>query len=145
MNGFGNMFGALTSYGMGQIHSDQMKSWRFIFIIEGAATILWAVVIYFVFPSSPMRAKWLSEEESVHAVERLRSNRTGVLNREWKMYQVKEALNPFVDPTGWILFWGCVFNEVVNGGVATYKTLIIKSIGWNKFQSALVCSATCAH
>jgi len=138
MNGFGNMIGALTSYGMGSIHSDSMPSYKFIFIIEGAATVLWGMVIFFAFPSSPMRAKWLSENEAVHAVERLRSNRTGVLNREWKMYQVKEALNPFVDPTGWILFWGCVFNEVVNGGVATYKTLIIKSIGWNKFQSALV-------
>lgn len=85
-----------------------------------------------------MAAKWLDEHESRMAVERLRANRTGIINREWKWYQVREALNPLVDPTGWLLFWLCIFNETVNGGVSTFKTLIINAIGWNQFQSALV-------
>lgn len=38
MNGFGNMFGALTSYGMGKIEFSAFKSWRWIFILEGAAS-----------------------------------------------------------------------------------------------------------
>ena len=138
MNGFGSAFGALISYGAGQINHPTIQSWRFLFIIEGCATILWAFVIFFYFPATPMAAKWLTESEAVHAVERLRANRTGIINREWKWYQVREALNPMVDPTGWMLFWACVINEVVNGGVSIYKTLVIKSIGFNQFETALV-------
>lgn len=85
-----------------------------------------------------MRAKWLSPQESVQAIERIRTNRTGILNRTWKWDQVREALNPLVDPIPWLLFWTCVFNEVINGAIAPFKTLITQSLGWNSFQSALV-------
>ncbi|WRT65280.1 uncharacterized protein IL334_002223 [Kwoniella shivajii] len=136
MNGLGNSIGALISYGMGLIHGS-LDSWRYIFLIEGIMTIIWSGVIFYVFPSSPMRVRWLTDEQKVQAVERIRSNRTGIINREWKWYQVKEAFDPRVDPSGLIIFWACTLNEVINGGVATYKGLVIKSIGWTDLQSAL--------
>ncbi|WWC66764.1 uncharacterized protein I206_100669 [Kwoniella pini CBS 10737] len=136
MNGLGNAIGALISYGMGLIDGP-MDSWRYIFIIEGVMTIVWSVVVYMIFPSSPMRVRWLSDAQKAQAVERIRSNRTGIINREWKWDQVKEALDPRIDPTGHILFWACVLNEVINGGVSTYKGLVIKAIGWTDLQSAL--------
>ncbi|OCF55573.1 hypothetical protein L486_07057 [Kwoniella mangroviensis CBS 10435] len=117
MNGLGNAIGALISYGMGLIDG-KLDSWRYIFIIEGVMTIIWSFA-------------------KVQAAERIRSNRTGILNREWKWHQVKEALDPRIDPSGHILFWACVLNEVINGGVSTYKGLVIKSIGWTDLQSSL--------
>ncbi|WWC99569.1 hypothetical protein V866_006473 [Kwoniella sp. B9012] len=136
MNGLGNAIGALISYGMGLIDG-KLDSWRYIFIIEGIMTIIWSFAVFSIFPSSPMRVRWLNDAQKVQAVERIRSNRTGILNREWKWDQVKEALDPRIDPSGHILFWACVLNEVINGGVSTYKGLVIKSIGWTDLQSAL--------
>lgn len=85
-----------------------------------------------------MRARFLTPQESVQAIERIRSNRTGVLNRTWKWDQAWEALNPLKDPMPWLIFFTCVFNEVINGAIAPFKTLIVQSLGWNNFQSALV-------
>ncbi|KAK8845623.1 hypothetical protein IAR55_006339 [Kwoniella newhampshirensis] len=136
MNGIGNSIGALISYGMGLIDG-KLESWRYIFLIEAAMTLVWSIVVFTIFPSSPMRVRWLTDEQKAQAVERVRSNRTGIINRKWKWDQVKEALDPRVDPSGWILFFACVLNEVINGGVSTYKGLVIKSIGWDDLQSAL--------
>nr|XP_018999807.1 uncharacterized protein I203_07693 [Kwoniella mangroviensis CBS 8507]OCF63268.1 hypothetical protein I203_07693 [Kwoniella mangroviensis CBS 8507] len=136
MNGLGNAIGALISYGMGLIDG-KLDSWRYIFIIEGVMTIIWSFAVFAMFPSSPMRVRWLNDAQKVQAAERIRSNRTGILNREWKWDQVKEALDPRIDPSGHILFWACVLNEVINGGVSTYKGLVIKSIGWTDLQSSL--------
>jgi len=46
----------------------------------------------FIFlPDSPVTAKGLSHREKRIAVERLRENQTGVENKHFKAYQVKEA------------------------------------------------------
>lgn len=47
-----------------------------------------------------MRAKFLTEEERVLCVHRIRANNTGILNRELKWNQIVEAINPFQDPQG---------------------------------------------
>ncbi|WVQ80943.1 hypothetical protein IAT38_003050 [Cryptococcus sp. DSM 104549] len=137
MNGLGNAIGALISYGMGLIKGTSLPSYKWIFIIEGIMTIAWSVVVFTAFPSSPMRVRWLNDAQKAQAVERLRSNRTGIINREWKWAQVREAIDPRVDPSGLLLFLACLINEIVNGGVATYKGLVIKSIGWTELQSSL--------
>lgn len=41
---------------------------------------------------NPMNAKFLTNEEKVIAIERVRSNQNGIENKHWKMEQCKEAL-----------------------------------------------------
>lgn len=47
------------------------RSWRWLFIIEGAATVVCAVPAYFILPNYPSTTKWLGEEEQALAVWRL--------------------------------------------------------------------------
>lgn len=53
-----------------------------------------------------MNARWLSKEDRVLAIERIRCNQQGVGNKHFKMYQLREAL---VDP----ITWGFVFYSLV--------------------------------
>lgn len=112
-------------------------------------------ILVFVFlPPSPMHAKFLTLEERVLAIHRIRSNNTGILNRELKWRQVVEAINPFQDPQGLLLFLVIFCNEVLksvfvvlglklywclySGGFGAFGTLTIKSFGFTSLQSTLI-------
>lgn len=44
------------------------RAWRWLFIIEGCATIVIAFGCYFVLPNFPRTTKWLTEDEKTLAV-----------------------------------------------------------------------------
>ena len=58
--------------------------------------------MFIMLPDSPVTAKGLSMREKRIAVERLRSNQTGVENKHLKPYQVKEA---FMDYKLYLFFF----------------------------------------
>lgn len=47
------------------------RSWRWLFIIEGAATVICAIPAYFILPNYPTTTKWLGDEERALAIWRL--------------------------------------------------------------------------
>ncbi|KAJ9145012.1 hypothetical protein NKR23_g5635 [Pleurostoma richardsiae] len=136
-NGFGSMVGGVIAYGMGQVNAG-VPGWKWIFILNGLITVIWGTIVYLFLPTSPMKARFLTENERVLAVHRIRANNTGILNRNFKWKQVREALNPFQDPQGLLLFLIVFCNEVLNGGFGAFGTLVIKSFGFNSLQSTLI-------
>ena len=69
-----------------------------------------------------MRAKFLTEDERILAVHRIRSNNTGILNRNLKWKQIKEAINPLQDPQGLLLFLIIFCSEVLKLSSPPYET-----------------------
>lgn len=63
------IFGGLIGYGVGNISSSAIASWRLMFIIFGAVTALWGVLLFFIFPDDPLTARFLSAEERIAASE----------------------------------------------------------------------------
>lgn len=68
-------FSGLISYAVFQIKHDSVKGWMWLFIIEGAATVIVALVAYFWLPARPDSAWFLNEAERNAA--RARSLRDG--------------------------------------------------------------------
>ena len=89
-NGVGIALGGLLGYGIGHING-ALASWRLEFIIIGALCCVWGIVIGILMPDSPVTAKFLSKREKRIAVERLKSNQTGIENKHLKPYQIAEA------------------------------------------------------
>jgi hypothetical protein len=56
-------------------------------------------VVRFIFPDSPLNAWFLTAEERIIAVSRLRVNQTGIENKHFKRDQFLEALR---DPKTWL-------------------------------------------
>lgn len=77
----------IASFGIGHI-GGAFPSWRYIFLIWGAITFLWGIVILFFLPDSPVKAKFLSEDERKAAIDRIKENETGIENKHWKKDQV---------------------------------------------------------
>lgn len=90
-NGLGIAFGGLLGFGIGQIKS-HIPSWKLEFIIIGAVCCLWGIVISICMPDSPLKARFLSQDEKRHIVWRLRENQTGIRPSGIKWHQVREAL-----------------------------------------------------
>lgn len=113
--GLGYVIAGIASFGIGHIQSS-LASWRLIFLIWGAITTAWGVVLALLLPGSPFTTKWLTDAERVVALNRVKGNRTGVENKEFKMRQFVEAMT---DVKTWLLFLFAVASNAPNGGLTT--------------------------
>lgn len=93
-----------------------IPGWKVLFLFLGSVTMALGVLLYIFLPDSPLTARFLTEQERVLAIERIRSNNSGIGTKKYKWYQVREAL---LDPLTWLycLFAGA--NMVINGGITS--------------------------
>ena len=132
-NGLGAMVGGLLTFGIGQIKT--IAVWRAIYLILGGITVFWGIVMFVFLPDDIISAKRFTLEDKALLIGRGRLNRTGIINRKIKWYQIREAL---VDPQVWILFFFMLLNETVNGGVANFSKLIIKGLTGNALTTVVL-------
>ncbi|KAK7935709.1 hypothetical protein PG985_001204 [Apiospora marii] len=134
MNGITNMFGSLLTWGLGHIKSSTLKEYQIIFIFFGVITVAFSFVMFFYMPDSPVEAKFLDDHDKAIALERLRGNQMGVISREWRQDHLKEAL---IDPKTWFWFSLALSISIPSGGISTFGPLIIKTFGFDQFQTIL--------
>ncbi|EXK25953.1 hypothetical protein FOMG_17433 [Fusarium oxysporum f. sp. melonis 26406] len=132
-NGIGLMLGGLLSFAIGQIQGFEV--WKAIFMICGGITVLFGGIMLWKLPDNILRGKGFSLEEKALLIGRARLAKTGVLNRTIKWSQVWECL---MDPQIWLLTIFVLVNEVINGGVANFGSLIIKGLVDNALLSVVL-------
>ncbi|KAH7024357.1 dipeptide transmembrane transporter [Microdochium trichocladiopsis] len=134
MVGLAVILGGFFSWGIGNIQTQGVKTWQLIFLICGGFTVVWAVIIYLWLPESPAVAKFLDQREKSIAIERLRKNRTGIKNKEFKWAHAIEALK---DPQCWMIsLWTGVSMMLNIGG--SFKPLIIRDMGFTGLTTTLL-------
>ncbi|KAF2092555.1 allantoate permease-like protein [Rhizodiscina lignyota] len=134
MLGVVNMLGSLLTYGLGHIHSSTLHSYQIIFLFCGLLTVVVSVFCAIFMPDSPMEAKFLTHEEKLIAIERLRLNQMGVASRVWKWDHVQEA---FLDIKTWLWFSMLMAISIPSGGISTFGPLIVQSFGFDSFTTIL--------
>ncbi|KAI4859975.1 major facilitator superfamily transporter allantoate [Hypoxylon rubiginosum] len=135
-NALGQFLGGIIGYGVGNISGGlDVGNWIWYFIIFGAFTILYGFFLLFFIPDSPMTARWLSDRDRALALARVRLNRTGIMNRKFKWYQVREAM---LDPQTWMLVVIQFLTNIPSGGVASYGTQVIKGFGYSAINTTLL-------
>jgi MFS family permease len=151
-NGLGSFAGALVSYAMGHVRVPGVPEWAWIFILNGAVTLLFGVLFLCVCPDSPDTWGRLSPRERAAALERVRGNRASLHSRTWKWGQCAEALLPWRDPLPWAYALIVLTVTIPNGGIANFLHLIVsptssaadrrsshqlQSYGYDAFQTIL--------
>ncbi|KAI1482300.1 MFS general substrate transporter [Daldinia eschscholtzii] len=134
-NSIGQVCGGLLGYGIAHITNPNVPSWGWFFLIFGAITILYGLFLFYYLPDSPLNARWLSDHERAMAVERVRSNRTGVENHVWKWSQVKECV---LDIQCWILVATFFLDDIPAGGVGSFGSIVVKGFGYEPLYSTLL-------
>ncbi|TID24483.1 hypothetical protein E6O75_ATG02848 [Venturia nashicola] len=132
--GLGYILAGIASFGIGHIEGS-LSSWRYMFLIWGAVTTTWGIVIFFLLPDTPLKAGFLTERERMGVVERVRENETGIENKKFKKEQFIEAM---CDLKTWLLFMFAVASNSPNGGLTTFQGLIIKGMGFSTLRTALI-------
>ena len=89
-----------------------------------------AIALWFLFPDSPVDARFLTAEEKVLAVKRVAESKTGVKNKEFKMYQASsfpetirflfsssktQIHQALLDPKTWLLVVASIAAQIPNG------------------------------
>ncbi|ANB12554.1 allantoate permease [Sugiyamaella lignohabitans] len=121
-NGLGSIIGSLTAYGLAKRQEAgtlPIPGWRLLFVIVGVITIALGIVFILVIPDVPTKAWFLTKEEKLLVVERIRTNKQGFGNRNFKMDQVKEA---FTDMRLYLNFVVMILIEIPNGGMTNFQS-----------------------
>ena len=101
-NGIAQIFAGFISYGVAwaPVKTDtngvMINQWQIYMIIISGLTLGACILFAGLFPDSPTRTKYLTEEEKVIVVKRMRSNQSGMETKVFKPHQCVQALN-----------WGC--------------------------------------
>jgi hypothetical protein len=136
MNGGQQIVGGLLAYCFSLIKpGGALKSWQAIFITYGTFSVLWGGFVLWWLPDSPMAAKCFSEEDKKLMVERVRSNQTGLQNKQWKKYQVIEALK---DPQTWCYGLIQICTTLPTSGLGAFANIIISGFNFTVLQTQLL-------
>lgn len=133
--GTGSVIGALASYGFQHYKGERFTSWQIMFLVFGLITVAVGLLVIVVVPDNPMSCKFLSHDEKIWAIERLRENKTGIENKHFKPYQAFECLR---DPQTWLISLMTISSNVPNGAVSSFQATIIKNFGYTSEQTALL-------
>lgn len=133
-NGFAQIFGGLVAYGIARgavIHNFTIAPWKIVFVFTGLLTVTVGILFLFLMPDSQLNAWFLTKEERVLAVQRIRGNGQGIGNKHWKMYQFWESLT---DPMVWAFVFYALVADIPNGGISNFFSQLIVSFGYTPEQ-----------
>ena len=97
--------------------------------------MLWAVVIWFLLPDSPISARWLSDREKLICLVRIKGNNTGMEKKSIDWGQVRECLS---DPKTWLLALFACAQNIPNGGLVTFAAIIVTGLGYSPLSTTLL-------
>ncbi|CCM02233.1 uncharacterized protein FIBRA_04313 [Fibroporia radiculosa] len=87
MNGTAIIMLGLIAYGTLHIRSSVLEPWQWLMLIFGIITFVVAILFWFMFPDSPANAWFLTPEEKMIVVERIKVNQAGAENKRFKKDQ----------------------------------------------------------
>ncbi|KAL4894463.1 major facilitator superfamily domain-containing protein [Aspergillus ambiguus] len=129
-----NAFSGLIAFGVFQIKGSSLPNWRYLFIIEGGVTVLFAVFAYLYLPRSAAEAKFLSPEEKELAFHRIQVDSSAVVNEK---FVLREALGIFKHPSTYIfLCIECCIGVPIQA-VALFMPQIIERLGYATVKTNL--------
>lgn len=116
----GDLVGNLSSWGIGHIHGN-VSSWQYQYLLLGAITSVWGVVVTWLFSENPTKARLLSDDEEEYS--------------HFKAYQVVDALT---DPKTYFLLFMTFCIHMVNGAVSGFGSIIVSAFGFNGLHAVLL-------
>ena len=112
-----------------------LKGWQWLFLIEGAPTLLLAAIVLLAVPDRPREARWLAEDQKRWLDQ--------TLAEEQRKVQAAHGVSfwrTFIDRRVLALSFIYFANLTTNLGLAFFLPQMIKEMGLNNVQSGLVTS-----
>jgi len=115
-----------------------LRAWRWMFIIEGAITIVIAAASYLILPNFPRTTSWLTEEERQLAVWRLEEDigEDDWVDSEHQSFVVGLKL-AFSDIKTYVLMF-LLFGFVASGTVTNFFPTVVATLNYNEVDTLLL-------
>ncbi|KAL4962604.1 major facilitator superfamily domain-containing protein [Aspergillus stella-maris] len=128
-------FGGLFAAGIeAAFQNKRIASWQWLFIIEGAATVVFAVITGFTIPDWPATTRWLTPEERAISVARIEED-TGTENDEITTWSAtKSAVS---DHRIWLYVLGSVCVQAL-ASLTNFLPTLVASFGYGTIETLLL-------
>lgn len=134
--GFGQIFGGLISFAAQHAPAGiSFGGWRIMFVVIGVVNILVSLLVIFLLPDDPNKAKFLTESEKERITQRLIDDQAGV---GVKVFRWRSVIEAFGDLQTWMLVLLTILITIPSGVVTTFSAILIKSFGYSSKESALL-------
>ncbi|EQL00814.1 major facilitator superfamily transporter [Ophiocordyceps sinensis CO18] len=129
-------FGGLLAAAIGTMGGlGGYSGWRWIFIVEGAITVLASLFFFFLLPDFPEDSAWLSADEKEYVAARLRLDQGGAgPERSVSLRDVVEVLSDYRVLLGGFMYLGLL---VPAYGYAYFSPFIIRGYGYSPIEAQL--------
>ncbi|CAA9963847.1 MFS general substrate transporter [Pyrenophora teres f. maculata] len=97
--GLSTLLSSPIVYGFGRIHSKSLHRYQIVYLFFGLLTIAIGLCTYWWAHDSPGEARYLSPEDRLKAVDRLKANQQGIVSHTFNWKHVREA---FSEPKYWL-------------------------------------------
>ncbi|KAG6917190.1 hypothetical protein DXG01_003533 [Tephrocybe rancida] len=131
-------FSGILAYGI--IHMDGMggrPGWAWIFILEGLFTIVFGVSAFFLLPSSPETARFLTMEEKDYVLRQLRDAGATGFEENADAFSWSEVVRALTLPQMWMVAVTFFFDGAQIYGLAYFTPSIIHGLGFSKAAAQL--------
>ncbi|KAF2757108.1 MFS general substrate transporter [Pseudovirgaria hyperparasitica] len=117
-----------------------LRAWRWVFIIEGAITVVIASAAFFILPNFPRTTKWLTEEERQLAVWRLQED---IGEDDWVSSSDQSFFHGLklavLDIKVWILMV-MLLGTVSSASVTNFFPTVVATLGYGRVETLLLTS-----
>jgi len=130
-------FGGLLASAIGKMDVvvNGWRGWRWIFLLEGLLTCIVALVFFFLIPSFPEDAKWLTDSEREYVKARLQVDQgRSAAERKITARDVGRVFKDFKVFLGGLMYFGLI---VPAYGYAFFAPAIISGLGYDAIQTQL--------
>jgi MFS family permease len=93
-------FSGLLAFGVFHIHTGHLADWRYLFLIEGLATIVMAAFAFWYLPRSASEASFLTPAEKELAYHRMQIDSSSIVNEK---FDFRESFKILRHPTSWMI------------------------------------------
>ncbi|KAJ6079708.1 hypothetical protein N7467_009461 [Penicillium canescens] len=122
---FSGLIAAGVFAGLDQKHG--LAGWRWLFLIQGVATVGVAILSVFLLPNSPLQTRWLTPEERQMAHDRIARDTTEKKEGTSTWRGLREACS---DYRTWIFALMCNLHLSANG-FKNFMPTVVKTLGFN--------------
>lgn len=132
-----NIVGGLLGFGFYHVKKTHgLAGWQWMTLAISLFSFCCSATLFLFLPDTPTQARWLTPEEKVRYVERVRINNQGIKQKVFRKDQAVEAVK---DPYTYLLFFLAFWQTLVVGGINTFASLLInKAFGFDVLQSQLL-------
>ncbi|KAF4125484.1 Major Facilitator Superfamily [Geosmithia morbida] len=129
-------FGGLLAAAIGKMDGMRGYSgWRWIFILEGAVTLVIGIIFWFLLPDFPEESKWLKADEKAYVSARLRVDQgNSARERRITLRDVGRVFKDYKVIVGGIMYMGLI---VPAYSYAYFAPGIIKGYGYGAIETQL--------